>query len=65
MQLDRVLATANTWEFDAYALEEASQGRPLSVLAYWLMHTSGCISFARMHGAVLARFLQTVEAGYK
>ncbi len=64
-QLQQVLATANTWQFDAYALEEASKGHPLSVLAFWLIRNSGCMEYASMDGMTLARFLRKIESGYK
>jgi hypothetical protein len=62
--LEQCLGQANSWAFDAYALEAASAGRPLSVLAYWLFHSSGLMAWAHIDGTRLARFLQKVEEGY-
>lgn len=42
-ELESVLQTANGWAFDVFALEEASEGHPLSTLAYWLLHTWGLV----------------------
>lgn len=37
-QLNRVLeAAANSWTFDAFELAELTRGRPLSVLAFFLL----------------------------
>ena len=35
-QLSRVLSRVDDWQFDSFALERASNGRPLSVLAFFL-----------------------------
>jgi hypothetical protein len=64
LQLDKCLAQADSWEFDVYQLEEASQGHPLSVLSFWLLQRSGLASWAHMDLTRLARFLQRVEEGY-
>ena len=37
----------------------------MSVLGYYLMHTSGLISSMGLHAVRLARFLRAVEDGYK
>jgi hypothetical protein len=63
MQLHAVLQTADDWKFDAFRLREASNGRPLSVLSYWLLHTSGLIKWANLDAVKLARFLRAVENG--
>jgi len=64
-QLERVLGTASSFQFDAWELESASQGHPLSTLGYWLMHESGLIGRFGISGRTLARFLRAVEAGYQ
>lgn len=64
LQLDSVLATCDNWRFDAYALEEASQGHPLSVLGFWLFHATGLMRSEDLSRARLVRFLQRVEEGY-
>lgn len=42
-ELDRVLSTAHSWDFDVYALDAAADGHALSVLAFWLLQKSGLI----------------------
>jgi hypothetical protein len=49
------MVAAEQWSFDAYALEEASEGRPLSTLAFWLLHTSGFVRSAQLDQVKLAR----------
>ena len=39
-EVEAVLRTADHWHFDAFKLTEASQGYPLSTLAFWLMQQS-------------------------
>ena len=65
LQMERVLAKAyDGFSFDAFELAEASQGHPLSTLAYFLFHKSGLISNFNLHPIKLARFLRIIEAGY-
>lgn len=64
MQIEQVLFTANTWAFDAYALEEAAHGHPLSVLGFWVLQSTGLMAWAHMDVHKLIRFLQRVEQGY-
>ncbi len=65
VQVDRLLAqAADSWSFDTYALEEATDGHPLSVLAFWLLSTSGCTKDCNVSPTTLARFLRRAEAGY-
>ncbi len=60
-----MLRSALTWEFDAFALEEASNGHPLSALGFWLIRTTDCLEYARMEPTTLAHFLRKTESGYK
>ena len=39
----KILKTAETWEFNAFALDDATEGQPLSVLTYWLLESQGLI----------------------
>ncbi|MEW5314060.1 MAG: hypothetical protein WDW38_005584 [Sanguina aurantia] len=65
-QLEELLVQASTeWQFDAWALDAASQGRPLSTLAYYLIHRAGLVQRFKLPGAQLARFLMAVEDGYQ
>lgn len=56
--LEAVLRTTDNFSFDAFALESVTGGRPLSVLGYWLLHTSGLIRWAGLHPVRLARWAQ-------
>lgn len=40
------------WHFDAFHLNELSEGHPLSALAFWLLHTTGMHTL-RAAGAAL------------
>lgn len=64
-KLEQQLALANEWQFDAFALAEASGGHPLSTLAYYLFMKQGLIEHFGLKPAALARFLRRMEAGYK
>lgn len=57
-QLEAVLATAYDWQFDAFSLNEASQGHPLSTLGYYLFHKQGLIEHFGLKPTSLARFLR-------
>jgi hypothetical protein len=54
-QAERVLATAELWSFDVFALERATTGRPLSALAYFLMHKTGLMHEFAVDGRALIR----------
>jgi hypothetical protein len=55
LQLEQALGDCNNWAFDAYALDEAALGRPLSCLAFWLMHRGGFIKQMTLDQVKLAR----------
>lgn len=57
-QLEVVLASAYEWQFDAFSLNEASQGHPLSTLGYYLFHKQGLIEHFNLKPTSLARFLR-------
>jgi hypothetical protein len=64
-KLEAALALANEWQFDAFALAEASGGHPLSTLAYYLFAKQGLLEHFSLKPAALARFLRRMEAGYR
>ncbi|KAL6752278.1 hypothetical protein V8C86DRAFT_1814194 [Haematococcus lacustris] len=64
LQVQSCLSSANSWAFDAFQLTSATAGRPLSVLAYWLLHQSGLTAWASMDLTKLARWLCHIEDGY-
>ncbi|KAF6253310.1 hypothetical protein COO60DRAFT_1547491 [Scenedesmus sp. NREL 46B-D3] len=63
--LECALASAHEWQFDAFALADASQGHPLSTLGFYLFHKSGLIEHFGLKAGALARFLRRVEEGYR
>ncbi len=63
-QLELILVGADDWGFDAFALEEASCGHPLSVLGYYLIAQSGLMQWGHIDPPKLIRFLQAIERGY-
>lgn len=63
-QVERLLAGSSEWQFDAFALHDATHGRPLSTLAFYLFHQAGLLTEFQIQGPVLARFLVVVEGGY-
>ena len=64
MQLSRVLAHMHDWQFDAFALERATSGRPLSVMAFALFKRTDIVSRFNIDEGKLARFLVRIEDGY-
>ncbi|KAJ9530363.1 hypothetical protein QJQ45_000734 [Haematococcus lacustris] len=62
--VESCLGSASSWAFDAFQLTSATAGRPLSVLAYWLLHQSGLAAWAQLDPIKLARWLCRVEDGY-
>ncbi|KAJ9520995.1 hypothetical protein QJQ45_022698, partial [Haematococcus lacustris] len=64
VQVNSCLSSANSWAFDAFQLTSATAGRPLSVLAYWLLHQSGLAAWAHLDHTKLARWLCRIEDGY-
>lgn len=41
LQVERLLAGADGWQFDTWRLREATQGHPLSTLGFFLLQRSG------------------------
>ena len=63
MQLSSALSVDN-WQFDSFQLEEASGGRPLSCLAFFLFKRSDLIAKFHLNETRLARFFMRIEEGY-
>lgn len=63
--VEQVLQSANEWQFDAFALAEATKGHPLSTLAYFLFSKQGLIDHYQLRPTALARFLRRIESGYR
>lgn len=62
--LDGLLGRSDQWHFDAFQLDEATQGHPLSVLGYYLFHSTGLMRLFNIPPVTLARFLRRIESGY-
>ena len=54
-QVERLLAKSDSWEFDTWALQEATQGHALSVLGFYLMQRAGLVSRFKLSAPQLAR----------
>ncbi|KAL6745688.1 hypothetical protein V8C86DRAFT_3150849 [Haematococcus lacustris] len=63
-EVEACLNTAHCWEFDAFQLTALTAGRPLSVLAYWLLQKTGLVSTMCLDTTKLVRWLWRIEAGY-
>ena len=55
LQLTAALAGVEDWQFDAFQLEEASGGRPLSCLAFFIFKRTHLVSSFRLNETRLAR----------
>lgn len=56
-QVELVLRSASTWQFDAFKLRDATGGRPLSALAFYIMHTTGLVRQFKINGQRLAMWV--------
>ena len=55
-QAERLLATCEEWQFDAFALAKATQGHPLSALSFYLFQRHGLIERFSINRSVLTRW---------
>ena len=58
------LASANSWQWDAFVLDAVTRGRPLSALAAHLIRSAGLVTALRLDAAALGRWLRAVEDDY-
>ncbi|KAG2433960.1 hypothetical protein HYH02_012504 [Chlamydomonas schloesseri] len=63
-KVEQLLAGAHEWQFDMWALAEASGGHALSVMGFYLMQREGLVAAFRVHPVRLARLLRALEDGY-
>lgn len=54
-QVERILARSDEWTFDAFSLDKATQGRPLSTLAFYLMSREGLLKHYNLEPLLVAR----------
>ncbi|MEW5307541.1 MAG: hypothetical protein WDW36_009929 [Sanguina aurantia] len=62
--VERLLLTADSWTFDVFQLDEATGGRPLSTLAFFLISRGGLIKTFDLPPKKLVRYLVSIENGY-
>jgi hypothetical protein len=64
--VEQLLAEAeSSWTFNSFALAEATQGHPLSTLAFYLFSRANLLTYFNINPIKLARFLRAVEDGYR
>uniref|UniRef100_A0A7S0RAQ3 Phosphodiesterase n=1 Tax=Chlamydomonas leiostraca TaxID=1034604 RepID=A0A7S0RAQ3_9CHLO len=59
-----VLAKVDDWQFDAFKLNEVSNGRPLSMLSFALFKRCEIVDKWGLHEHKLVKFLMKIEDGY-
>jgi hypothetical protein len=62
-QLSAVLAHISDWQFNSFELAEASYGRPLSLLSFYLFKQHNLINQLQLNEVKLARYLMRIEDG--
>jgi hypothetical protein len=60
-----ILSRVEDWTFDSFKLSEATSGRPLSTLAFFLFKRSGIVSLLDLPEHKLATCLISIEEGYR
>ena len=63
-RISAVMQTMNSWEWDAWKLHEVSNGRPLQVLGWHLLHEWDLVKTLKLDRTVLRNFLSFVETQY-
>ncbi|KAG2430481.1 hypothetical protein HXX76_010004 [Chlamydomonas incerta] len=63
-QVEALLARADELQYDMWALADATAGRPLSVLAFFLFQRQGLIRHFGIKPIKLIRLLRAIECGY-
>ncbi|GIL62517.1 hypothetical protein Vafri_16725 [Volvox africanus] len=64
-EVERLLATANNWQFDVFKLADATQDHALSTLSFYLFHQADLMRKFDIKPQLLARFMRRVEEGYR
>ena len=59
-----VQSAEKNWQFDIFALAEATPGSTLSLLGFHLIKQAGFIRQFNLDEGKLCRFLQQIEKGY-
>lgn len=63
-ELNRALSRIEDWEYNAFSLSEASQGRPLSVLSFYLLKRCELFTKYQMEEHKLVKLLICIENRY-
>jgi hypothetical protein len=54
-----LLHGCNSWEFDAFAFEAATKGRPLSAMAFYILQSADLLTWAAIDVSKLILLLHT------
>jgi hypothetical protein len=60
----RAIRMTGRWDFDSFAFNEATGGRPLSTLGAWVLQREGLVTQYNFNTSKLGKFLRRVEDGY-
>ncbi|KAG2501954.1 hypothetical protein HYH03_000452 [Edaphochlamys debaryana] len=63
--VERVLALADSWQYDTWRLRDVTDGHPLSALGFYLIQRAGLLQRLKIKPGALARLLRHIEAGYQ
>ncbi|EKX50674.1 hypothetical protein GUITHDRAFT_66867 [Guillardia theta CCMP2712] len=62
-EVSECLQTIHDWNFNPFKLNEVTGGKPVQVLALFLLKTHGCVDNFALDSARLVKFLQEIESG--
>ncbi len=65
LQVASLLQNVDAWTFNMFALDEATDCRPLSTIAFYLLKREGIVSTLLLDEHKLANFLIGIEDGYR
>ncbi|KAG2433962.1 hypothetical protein HYH02_012506 [Chlamydomonas schloesseri] len=63
-QVELLLARAGEWQYDSWALAQASGGHALSAMGFYLLQSEGLVAAFKLQPVRLARLLRALEDGY-
>eukprot|EP00877_Chromochloris_zofingiensis_P005018 jgi/Chrzof1/14517/Cz09g05220.t1 len=63
-EIEVLLSHVGEWQFDSFKLSSAANGRPLSLLGFYLISRSELIQKCQLDEVKLASFLMRIEDGY-
>ena len=62
--MDKVLDKHKDWDFDVFALNKVTKGKPLSTMGLKVLYDSGLTETFTFNEGTLLNFLDKIEAGY-